>query len=315
MPLLYLPAAVPLLIAALACSVHAADGDSVVRPLALVLLYDAIVGLLAYAVCEHALDRLTPLGTHDRLLRPAVLAAGSLLVFSTLLIALWVPSDRAEGFRQRIFYLHVPIALTAYLFLWSEAFYAARYLLRRDPMDDLRSYVAIHQGVIFGTLVSISGPIWAKVSWGIWWDWSDKQLVHVPARLPLLLRLFHAALLGRARAATGQPLRGLRHLRRRADPDLVPGRQRLVELRTPLPSLGNGSNMAGSQLFVFCVSLAAMLSLAAFFDRLELAGKRLRSAPGAAGGADVISLSFTTSVASPPRSPALPGESEGRSGT
>ena len=54
-PLLFLPAAVPLLIAALACSVNAAAGDSVVRPLALVLLYDAIVCLLAYAVCEHAL--------------------------------------------------------------------------------------------------------------------------------------------------------------------------------------------------------------------------------------------------------------------
>jgi heme exporter protein B len=54
-PLLFLPAAVPLLIAALACSVRAADGDGVMRPLALVLLYDAIVGLLAYAVCEHAL--------------------------------------------------------------------------------------------------------------------------------------------------------------------------------------------------------------------------------------------------------------------
>ena len=51
-PLLYLPAAVPLLIAALACSVHAADGESIVRPLALVLLYDAIVGLLAYAVAS-----------------------------------------------------------------------------------------------------------------------------------------------------------------------------------------------------------------------------------------------------------------------
>ena len=54
-PLLFLPAAVPLLIASLACSVRAAGGESVVRPLALVLLYDAIVGLLAYAVCEHAL--------------------------------------------------------------------------------------------------------------------------------------------------------------------------------------------------------------------------------------------------------------------
>ena len=54
-PLLFLPAAVPLLIAVLAISVHASEGGSVVRPLALVLLYDAIVGLLAYAVCEYAL--------------------------------------------------------------------------------------------------------------------------------------------------------------------------------------------------------------------------------------------------------------------
>ena len=61
------------------------------------------------------------MATHDRLLRPAVLAAGSLLVLSTLLIALWVPSDRAEGYRQRIFYLHVPIALTSYLFLAGRA--------------------------------------------------------------------------------------------------------------------------------------------------------------------------------------------------
>ena len=128
------------------------------------------------------------MATHDRLLRPAVLAAGSLLVLSTLLIALWVPSDRAEGYRQRIFYLHVPIALTAYLFLLVGAFYAARYLMRRDPMDDLRSYVAIHQGVILGTLVLISGPIWAKVSWGIWWDWSDKQL-----NTFLLVFLFYCA--------------------------------------------------------------------------------------------------------------------------
>jgi heme exporter protein B len=54
-PLLFLPAAVPLLVAALACSVRVADGQSVVRPLGLVLLYDAIVGLLAFAVCEYAL--------------------------------------------------------------------------------------------------------------------------------------------------------------------------------------------------------------------------------------------------------------------
>src|SRR5690242_10832718 len=117
-----------------------------------------------------------------------VLLAAALLPLATLLIFFWVADDADQGFSQRIFYIHVPVALTSYVFFGVGAFYAARYLLRRDEADDLRSYVGIHLGTIFGTLVLLTGPIWAHVSWGAWWNWSDRQL-----NVFLILFLFYAA--------------------------------------------------------------------------------------------------------------------------
>src|SRR4051795_1175887 len=116
------------------------------------------------------------------------LAAALLLPLATVLVFFWVPSDADQGFSQRIFYIHVPVALTSYLFFGVGAFYAARYLLRRDEADDVRSYVGIHVGIIFGTLVLLTGPIWARISWGVWWNWSDRQL-----NVFLILFLFYAA--------------------------------------------------------------------------------------------------------------------------
>ena len=274
-PLLFLPAAVPLLIAALACSVHASVGRERRAPSGPGTALRCHRRPARIRRMRARPDRLTPVGTHDRLLRPAVLAAGSLLVLSTLLIALWVPSDRAEGYRQRIFYLHVPIALTAYLFLLIGAFYAARYLMRRDPMDDLRSYVAIHQGVILGTLVLISGPIWAKVSWGIWWDWSDKQL-----NTFLLVFLFYCAYFmlrysvdegaRRERFSAIYALLGI---------GMVPLSLAAVHLAGTLhhPTVfhRDGPAMENSMFIAFLVSWAAFILLAFVFWRLELRGKLL----------------------------------------
>ena len=47
-----------------------------------------------------------------------------------------------------------------------------RYLRGAIETDDVRSYVGVHLGIIFGTLVLITGPIWARISWGVWWNWS-----------------------------------------------------------------------------------------------------------------------------------------------
>jgi heme exporter protein C len=128
--------------------------------------------------------------TRSRRVSLPVLAVAS-LVLVTLALALVffvVPNDANQGFSQRIFYFHVSIAFTAYACFAGGAWKALLHLWKRDPRADLESYVAIHQGVIFGVLVLITGSIWAKISWGHWWLWSEDQLV-----LFLVLFLFYAA--------------------------------------------------------------------------------------------------------------------------
>ncbi|HZP73649.1 MAG TPA: cytochrome c biogenesis protein, partial [Gaiellaceae bacterium] len=104
------------------------------------------------------------------------------------LIFFYAPTDANQGFSQRIFYFHVPIALTSYVCFGWGAWKALRYLRTRDERADLESYVAIHQGVVFGALTLVTGSIWARASWGHWWEWGDDQLV-----LFLVLFLFYCA--------------------------------------------------------------------------------------------------------------------------
>ena len=121
---------------------------------------------------------------------PALFAAlaAALVGISIVLIFFVAPEDADQGFSQKIFYFHVPIALTAYAaFAWG-ALKALLLLWRGDERYDLESYVAIHQGTIFGALTLATGSIWAKASWGVWWLWSEDQLV-----LFLVLFLFYSA--------------------------------------------------------------------------------------------------------------------------
>ena len=144
----------------------------------------------------------------------AALAAG--LMGVALLLSLFVaPEDADQGISQRIFYIHVPIALTAYFCFGLGAWKALLLLWRGDERYDLESYVAIHQGTIFGSLTLITGAIWAKASWGVWWTWDSNQLV-----LFLTLFLFYCAYFmlrfSLPEGPTTRPLvRGLRALRRR----------------------------------------------------------------------------------------------------
>ena len=111
-----------------------------------------------------------------------------LLVGGYALAFYWAPEDADQGFSQKIFYLHVPIALTAYACFGWGAWKALRLLWTGDRRYDLESYTAVHMGVIFGLLTLVTGSIWAKISWGVWWDWGDNQLV-----LFLILFLFYSA--------------------------------------------------------------------------------------------------------------------------
>ena len=120
---------------------------------------------------------------------PGLAALAAAFMGVAILMALIVaPEDADQGISQRIFYIHVPIALTAYFCFGLGALKALLLLWRSDDRYDLESYVAIHQGTIFGALTLITGSIWAKASWNVWWTWSSNQLV-----LFLVLFLFYCA--------------------------------------------------------------------------------------------------------------------------
>jgi heme exporter protein C len=206
-----------------------------------------------------------------------VLAAASfVLVTSALALVFFVAPDVVqEGFRQRIFYFHVSIAFTAYLCFGAGAWKALRHLWQRDPRADLESYVAVHQGVIFGSLVLVTGSIWARTSWGHWWVWSENQLV-----LFLVLFLFYAAyFMLRFSVDPGPQRANLSAVYALFGVVLVPISVLAIRLSErfihPVAFDKGGPNMAASQFATFCVAVLALLTLAATLYHLELAGKRL----------------------------------------
>jgi len=108
-------------------------------------------------------------------------------LFLSMAISLWMtyyyaPIESEMGIVQKIFYFHVPLAWNAFLGFFVVFVCSFRYLATKDPKWDARAVAAAEVGVLFTTLVLITGPIWAKPAWGIWWTWD--------ARLTLTLVLW-----------------------------------------------------------------------------------------------------------------------------
>jgi heme exporter protein C len=99
------------------------------------------------------------------------------LVTGFSLAAFVAPMDADQGFMQKIFYLHVPMAIVALCGFVFGGICAVMHLRTDDAKWDLRSYVAIHVSVILGVGVLLTGAIWAKASWGHWWVWDEPTLV------------------------------------------------------------------------------------------------------------------------------------------
>ena len=209
--------------------------------------------------------------------RLPVLAAAALglMVAAIAVVAYVAPIDADQGLSQKIFYFHVPVALTAYAAFGWGAWKALRHLWRREPGADLESYVAIHLGVIFGVMTLLTGSIWAKISWGHWWVWSSDQLV-----LFLVLFLFYAAyFMLRFSVDPGPRRANLSAVYALFGVALIPVSFLAIRLSNdiihPVVFKSSGPDMSGTMFFAFCLSWAAMLVLAATLYHVELAGKRL----------------------------------------
>jgi heme exporter protein C len=105
-------------------------------------------------------------------------------------VAVWrAPIDSMQGPIQKILYVHVPCVLGAYLGFALTALAGLLYLWRREERFDRFSAASAEVGVLFCTLVLLTGPIWAKGTWGRWWTW-DLRLT-----LSLLLYLVYVSYL------------------------------------------------------------------------------------------------------------------------
>src|SRR5439155_18181266 len=110
-------------------------------------------------------------------LRATAIAAVVLLGAGYALAFFYAPNDADQGFIQKVFYLHVPLAICALTGFIVAAVFAILHRRSGDCKYDARSYVAIHISVIMGVAVLITGAIWAGASWGKWWVWDEPTLV------------------------------------------------------------------------------------------------------------------------------------------
>jgi len=233
----------------------------------------------------------TPFGSGLRALSIATVAAVA-IAFS--LVFFYAPLDADQGFIQKIFYLHVPLAITALVGFVIGGVFAILHLRSGDRRWDAYSYVSIHMSVIFGVAVLITGAIWAKASWGHWWVWDEPTLVSF-----LIVFLMYAtyypfryAIEDRDRQAryasvfaiTAGAFVPLNFLAVRLAESLV----------HPRVFATTGGGLPGSMMLTFLVSLTAMALLWVTLVKLELTAKsasgqlkRLRralDAPASGGG-------------------------------
>jgi heme exporter protein C len=130
------------------------------------------------------------------------------LAAATLLAAYWmiffyVPTERSMGVVQRIFYVHVPSAWVAFLAFGIVALCSLGYLWLRDERLDAISVAAAELGMVFTTIVLVTGPLWGKIAWGAWWVWEPRLT------LTLLLWFIYLGYFI-LRGATESPERGKR---------------------------------------------------------------------------------------------------------
>ena len=92
----------------------------------------------------------------------------SYALYQALVVA---PTEQTMGDVQRIFYYHVPSAWTAFILFFINFGASVYYLIKRKPAADIVALVSAEVGVVFCTVVLVTGPIWARPVWGIWWTW------------------------------------------------------------------------------------------------------------------------------------------------
>jgi len=180
----------------------------------------------------------------------------ALLGFSTYQALVVAPTEQTMGEVQRIFYYHVPSAWVAGLCFAVNFLASVVYLWKRSLNADALAAASAEVGVVFCTIVLITGPIWARPVWGIWWTW-DARLTTT-----LVLWLIYVSYLVLRRFATGgqsQVLAAALAIFGFVDVPIVYMSIRWFRTQHPQPVMGGGQNsgLAPEMLHAFLWNLLA----------------------------------------------------------
>ena len=108
-------------------------------------------------------------------MRTALFTITAILMLSTIyMIFIWVPTEQNLGVSQRIFYFHVPLAWIGMVSIIVVGVASVAHLVSGNNKWDALAYSSAELGVIFATLILVTGAIWAKPVWGVWWSWDPK---------------------------------------------------------------------------------------------------------------------------------------------
>jgi heme exporter protein C len=177
-------------------------------------------------------------------------------LYQALVVA---PTEQTMGDVQRIFYYHVPSAWTAFLLFLINFVASLAYLIRRSDKLDIIALVSAEVGVVFCTVVLVTGPLWARPVWGIWWTW-DLRLT-----LTLVLWLIYVSYLVLRRfSSSGQTplLAAVLAVLGGLDVPLVYFSIWYFRTQHPQPVIGGGGSIDPRMLHVLLINWAAFLCFA-----------------------------------------------------
>ncbi len=110
-----------------------------------------------------------------RLLEAVFLGVTCSAMFGSLYaIFVYAPTEKVMGIIQKIFYVHLPLAFLSFLAFFIVFIASLIYLYKRDIRWDILAHSSAEVGVIFCSLVLITGPIWARPIWNVWWTWDPR---------------------------------------------------------------------------------------------------------------------------------------------
>jgi heme exporter protein C len=205
--------------------------------------------------------------------KPLSIATLVALATALALIFFYAPLDADQGFVQKIFYVHVPMAIVSLGGFVAGGLMAIKHLRSGDRSWDVRSYVAIHLSIILGVGVLVTGSIWARASWGHWWVWDEPVLVSF--LIVFLLYCVYYPL----RFSIEDPERQARYssVFAIAAGAFVPlnfiAVRMAQSLTHPRVLSQTGGDLPGEMRLTFLVSLAAMVLLYVTLWKLELSSK------------------------------------------